>query len=79
MKLGSDIKNLDAFSDSQASELLIRMQKVGEEKNRAEKILYRKNIQDAFSGKKRPYCWNAVRKKSSTTFNKAISVKKKRE
>jgi len=50
-EIGSDIKNLDAFSDSQASELLIRMQKLEEEKYRAEKS-YIEKISKTISAKK---------------------------
>ncbi|WP_157941186.1 MULTISPECIES: hypothetical protein [Arenibacter] len=50
-EIGSDIKKLDALSDSQASELLIRMQKLEEEKYRAEKS-YIEKISKTISAKK---------------------------
>lgn len=50
-EIGSDIKKLDALSDSQASELLIRMQKLEEEKYRAERS-YIEKISKTISAKK---------------------------
>jgi hypothetical protein len=50
-EIGSEIKNLDALSDAQASALLIRMQKLEEEKHKLEKS-YIEKISKTISAKK---------------------------
>ena len=50
-EIGSEIKNLDALSDAQASALLIRMQKLEEEKHKVEKT-YIDKISKTISAKK---------------------------
>lgn len=50
-EIGSEIKNLDALSDAQASALLIRMQKLEEEKHMVEKA-YIDKISKTISAKK---------------------------
>tara|TARA_R110000868_G_scaffold257575_3_gene514811 strand:+ start:42494 stop:42946 length:453 start_codon:yes stop_codon:yes gene_type:complete len=50
-EIGSEIKNLDALSEAQASELLLRMQKLEEEKQKAEKSFIEK-ISKTISAKK---------------------------
>ena len=50
-EIGSEIKNLDTLSEAQASELLMRMQKLEEEKQKAEKS-YIEKISKTISAKK---------------------------
>jgi len=50
-EIGSEIKNLDALSDARASELLVRMQKLEEEKYKVEKS-YIERISKTISAKK---------------------------
>jgi len=50
-EIGSEIKNLDTLSEAQASELLMRMQKLEEEKQNAEKS-YIEKISKTISAKK---------------------------
>lgn len=50
-EIGSEIKNLDTLSEAQASELLLRMQKLEEEKQKAEKSFIEK-ISKTISAKK---------------------------